>query len=330
MRISVIGAGTWGTALARLMCFKGHGVKLWAREPEVVRSIRNRRINELFLSDIELPGEILVTGGLVEAVDGAEIVLVVVPSQHFRGVVEGLVPHVPPKAFFVSATKGLEEGTCYRMSEVIGEVAPQYKARVVAISGPTFAREVVKEFPTALVAACEDTELAKIVQTEFSAPSFRVYTNNDIVGVELGGAVKNVIAIASGVGAGLGLGHNSLAALVTRGLAEISRLSEAMGGRRDTLSGLAGMGDLVLTCTAELSRNRSVGYELGRGRPLDEILSSMRMIAEGVPTTHAAVTLAERHNVEMPITFQMARLLRDETTPREAIHELMSRPLREE
>jgi glycerol-3-phosphate dehydrogenase (NAD(P)+) len=216
------------------------------------------------------------------------------------------------------------------MSEVIGEVAPQHKARVVAISGPTFAREVVKEFPTALVAACEDTELAKIVQSEFSAPSFRVYTNNDIVGVELGGAVKNVIAIASGVGAGLGLGHNSLAALVTRGLAEISRLSEAMGGRRDTLSGLAGMGDLFLTCTAELSRNRSVGYELGRGRPLNEILSSMRMIAEGVPTTHAAVTLAERHNVEMPITFQMARLLRDETTPREAIHELMSRPLREE
>lgn len=330
MRVSIIGSGTWGTALAWLTCLKGHGVKLWAREPEVVQSIRDRRINELFLSDVELPEEIFVTGELVEAVDGAEIVLVVVPSQYLREVVERLAPHVPAKAFFVSATKGLEEGTCRRMSEVIGEVAPDYKGRVVAISGPTFAREVVKEYPTALVAAGDEPALAKTVQTAFSTASFRIYTNDDIVGVELGGAVKNVIAIASGVGAGSGLGHNSLAALVTRGLAEMSRLSEAMGGRRDTLSGLAGMGDLLLTCTAQLSRNRTLGYELGRGKPLAEILSSMRMIAEGVPTTHATVTLAQKYNVEMPITFQMDRLLRDETTPEQAIHELMSRPLREE
>ncbi len=316
--------------MARLTCLRGHGVRLWAREREVVESIRDRRLNELFLSDVELPQEIFVTGELLEAVEGAEIVLVAVPSQHLRGVVERLVPHVPANAFFVSATKGLEEGTCLRMSEVIGEVAPDFKGRVVAISGPTFAREVAKEYPTALVAAGVEPGLARTVQTAFSTTSFRIYTNDDIVGVEIGGAVKNVIAIAAGVGAGLGLGHNPLAALVTRGLREISRLSEAMGGRRDTLSGLAGMGDLLLTSTAKLSRNRTLGYELGRGKPLAEILSSMRMIAEGVPTTRATVTLAKKYNVEMPITFQTDRLLRDETTPEKAIQELMSRPLREE
>ena len=303
---------------------------LWAHEPEVVQSIRSRRVNEIFLSDVELPLQIAVTGDFIKAVEGAEIVLLAVPSQYLRVVLEKLTPHVPVNAFFVSATKGLEQDTCLRMSEVIGEVAPRFKARVVAISGPTFALEVVKGYPTALVAASVDQGLAKIVQTEFSTASFRIYTNDDIVGVELGGAVKNVIAIASGVGAGLGLGHNPLAALVTRGLAEMSRLSEAMGGRRDTLSGLAGMGDLLLTSTAQLSRNRTVGYELGRGKRLEEILTSMHTVAEGVPTTRATVTLAQKHNVEMPITFQMDLLLRDETTPQEAIHELMSRPLREE
>lgn len=330
MRISIIGSGTWGTALARLTCLRGHRVRLWAREPEVVQSIRSRRVNELFLSDVELPSQILATGDFIEAVEDAEIVLLAVPSQHFREVLERLTPHVPVNAFFVSATKGLEEGTCLRMSEVIGEVAPRFKTRVVAISGPTFALEVVKGYPTALAAASAEQGLARIVQTEFSTASFRIYTNDDIIGVELGGAVKNVIAIASGVGAGLGLGHNPLAALVTRGLAEMSRLSEALGGRRDTLSGLAGMGDLLLTSTAQLSRNRTVGYELGRGRRLDEILASKHSVAEGVPTTRATVTLAQKHSVEMPITFQMDRLLRDETTPQEAIVELMSRPLGEE
>jgi glycerol-3-phosphate dehydrogenase (NAD(P)+) len=296
----------------------------------VVQSIRSRRVNELFLSDVELPSQIFVTGDFEEAVEGAEMVLLAVPSQYLRGVLAQLTPHVPADAFFVSATKGLEQGTCLRMSEVIGEAAPHFKGRVVAISGPTFAIEVVKGYPTALAAACSGQSLAKIVQTELSTESFRIYTNDDIIGVELGGAVKNVIAIASGVGAGLGLGHNPLAALVTRGLAEISRLSEALGGRRATLSGLAGMGDLVLTCTARLSRNRTVGYELGRGKPLEEILASMQTVAEGVSTTRATVALAQKHRVEMPITFQMDRLLRDETTPQEAIHELMSRPLREE
>jgi glycerol-3-phosphate dehydrogenase (NAD(P)+) len=217
------------------------------------------------------------------------------------------------------------------MSEVIGQVfRPRFEARVVALSGPTFAREVVQEQPTALVAAARDQELAKNVQNGLSTMSFRIYTNCDIVGVELGGAVKNVIAIAAGVAAGLGVGHNPLAALVTRGLAEMSRLCVALGGKRETLSGLAGMGDLLLTCTAPLSRNRTVGFELGRGKSLPEILSSMRMVAEGVPTTRATVALARAHHVEMPITFQMDRLLRGETTPDEAIRELMSRPLKVE
>jgi glycerol-3-phosphate dehydrogenase (NAD(P)+) len=203
-------------------------------------------------------------------------------------------------------------------------------ARVVAISGPTFAREVIQKQPTALVSAGVEIELTKKIQSAFSTPSFRIYTNEDIIGVELGGAVKNVIAIAAGVAAGLGVGHNSLAALVTRGLAEISRLCETMGGKRGTLAGLAGMGDLLLTCTGHESRNRRVGFELGRGVPLQEIMSSMRTIAEGVPTTRSTIALARRYDVEMPITDQMDRLLRGETTPDEAIRELMSRPLKQE
>jgi glycerol-3-phosphate dehydrogenase (NAD(P)+) len=280
---------------------------------------------------LQLPDDLLVTGNAAEAILDAEIVIIAVPSQHLRRVLENIVPHISSDVFIVSATKGLEEKTCLRMSEVITEVlAPRVRARVVAISGPTFAREVVQERPTALVAASTETDLAQQVQSELSTINFRIYTNDDIIGVELGGAVKNVIAIAAGVGAGLGIGHNPLAALVTRGLAEMSRLCAALGGRRETLSGLAGMGDLLLTCTGQLSRNRTVGYELGRGKTLQEIVSSMRMIAEGLSTTRATVALAHKHRVDMPITFQMDRLLRGETTPEEAIRELMSRPLRVE
>jgi glycerol-3-phosphate dehydrogenase (NAD(P)+) len=331
MRIAVIGAGTWGTALAWLSARCGHSVCLWAREPEVVESIESRGVNPLFLSNLKLPEDLVVTRDLAEAVREAEMVLTAVPSQYLRRVLEDLAPHVSSDSFFVSATKGLEEKTCLRMSEVITQVlATRMQARVVAISGPTFAREVVQERPTALVAASVEADLALKVQSELSAMSFRIYTNDDIVGVELGGAVKNVIAIAAGVGAGLGIGHNTLAALVTRGLAEMSRLCEAMGGKRKTLSGLAGMGDLFLTCTGPLSRNRTLGYELGRGKRLSVILRSMRMVAEGVPTTRATVTLARKHNVEMPITCQMDLLLRGETTAEQAIRELMSRPLRVE
>jgi glycerol-3-phosphate dehydrogenase (NAD(P)+) len=332
MRVSIVGAGTWGTALAWLAFRCGHSVRLWAREPEVVDSIENRRFNPLFLSDLQLPNGLFITGDSSEAIRDADVVVIAVPSQHLRRVLEDIAPHVTSDMFFVSATKGLEEETCLRMSEVITRVlAPRrIQARVVAISGPTFAREVVQERPTALVAASTDTDLAQKVQSELSTMNFRIYTNEDIIGVELGGAVKNVIAIAAGVGAGLEIGHNPLAALVTRGLAEMSRLCVALGGKRETLSGLAGMGDLLLTCTGQLSRNRTVGYELGRGKTLREIVSSMRMIAEGLSTTRATVALARKYNVDMPITFQMDRLLRSETTPVEAIRELMSRPLRDE
>ena len=331
MRISVIGAGSWGTALARLAALQDHQVRLWAYETEVVESIRVRRVNELFLPDIELPSSLFVTNDLAETTRGAEILLIAVPSQHVRGVLVKVAPHVPPDAMLVSATKGIEEETLLRMSEVIEQVMrPSGESRVVVLSGPTFAREVASDQPTALVAASHRRELARRVQEELSSLTFRIYTNDDVIGVELGGALKNVIAIAAGVCAGLGLGHNPVAALITRGLAELSRLSVALGGRRKTLAGLAGMGDLVLTCTGQLSRNRTVGVELGKGKPLAAILSSMRMVAEGVPTTHAALALARRHGVEMPITFQMHRLLNGETTPAEAIRKLMSRPLKGE
>jgi len=331
MRISVIGAGSWGTALARLAVSQNHEVRLWAHEAEVIESIKERRVNELFLPEVELPASLQVTNDIEEATRGAELLLTAVPSQHLRRVLAGVAPHVAPDALLVSASKGIEEGTLLRMSEVIEQVMKErFEPRVIALSGPTFAREVAEDQPTAVVAASNRPDLARRVQEELSSLTFRVYANDDVVGVELGGAVKNVIAIAAGVGAGLGLGHNPLAALITRGLAEISRLSEALGGRRKTLAGLAGMGDLVLTCTGQLSRNRAVGYELGRGKPLATILSSIRTVAEGVPTTHATVALARRHGVEMPITFQMDRLLDGKTTPDEAIRELMGRRLREE
>ncbi|HLE19537.1 MAG TPA: NAD(P)H-dependent glycerol-3-phosphate dehydrogenase [Vicinamibacteria bacterium] len=331
MRISVIGAGSWGTALARLAALQDHPVRLWAYETEVIESIRVRRVNELFLPDIELPSSLFVTNDLAETTRSAEILLIAVPSQHVREVLVKVAPHVPPDALLVSATKGIEEETLLRMSEVIEQVMrPNGESRVVVLSGPTFAREVASDQPTALVAASHRRELARRVQEELSSLTFRIYTNDDVIGVELGGALKNVIAIAAGVCAGLGLGHNPVAALITRGLAELSRLSVALGGRRKTLAGLAGMGDLVLTCTGQLSRNRTVGVELGKGKPLAAILSSMRMVAEGVPTTHAALALARRHGVEMPITFQMHRLLNGETTPAEAIRKLMSRPLKGE
>lgn len=331
MQVAIIGAGTWGTALARLAGLKGHSVRLWAFEPEVVASIRNRRVNPLFLAEFELPQAVQATGDLAEAVRDAQIVVAAVPSQHLRKVLEALVPHVQPHTLFVSATKGLEEGTCLRMSEVIGEAfRSRFEPRIVVLSGPTFAKEVAEDQPTAVVAASAELELAERVQRELSTVSFRIYTNHDVLGVELGGAVKNVIAIAAGVAAGIGLSNNPVAALVTRGLAEISRLCEALGGKRETLSGLAGLGDLYLTCTGQLSRNRTLGYQLGRGKPLGSILASMRMVAEGVPTTRATVELARSRGVEMPITFQMDRLLRGETTPAEAIRELMSRPLKVE
>ncbi len=333
-RVAVIGAGAWGTGLAIVLGRKGtHHVRLWVHEKEVRESITARRVNEKFLPDEEIPREVSVSGDLREVLQDAEILVSVMPSQHCRGLFEQMRRFLKPGIPIVSATKGIEENTLLRMSEVIAQVAGAegFQPRVGALSGPSFAKEVARGDPTAITIASRDTELAETVQREFSDPRFRVYTNNDVVGVELGGALKNVIAIAAGVCDGLELGHNSVAALITRGLAEMTRLAVACGGRPETMAGLAGLGDLVLTCTGGLSRNRSVGVELGRGRKLPEIIAGMHgMVAEGVFTTQAAVGLAHARGVEMPITEQMFAVLHDGKSPREAIHELMTRSAKSE
>jgi glycerol-3-phosphate dehydrogenase (NAD(P)+) len=329
-QIAIIGAGAWGTALSIALGRKRvHGIQLWAHEKEVQASISSRRVNELFLPGQVIPEAVSVTGDLKQAVRGAEIVVSVMPSQHCRRLFQEMHPFLKPEMMFVSATKGLEEGSLLRMTEVIGSVIGSnggWRPRIGALSGPSFAKEVARGDPTAITIASVDTELAETVQREFSDPRFRVYTNSDVIGVELGGALKNIIAIAAGVCDGLGLGHNSVAALITRGLAEITRLVVACGGRQETMAGLAGLGDLVLTCTGGLSRNRSVGVELGRGRKLPDIIASMHgMVAEGVFTTHAAVQLAITRKVEIPITTQMDAILHRGKSPRDAIQELMTR-----
>jgi glycerol-3-phosphate dehydrogenase (NAD(P)+) len=330
-RIAVIGAGNWGTALAATLAKTGHRAALWAYEPEVVESIRAQHENALFMPGVKLPQSIAVTNDLGEALEQAEIVLTVMPSHVCRPLYESMLNHLRPEMLFVSATKGIDADRLMRMSELIQSVVGRrFAPRLCALSGPSFAQEVVRGDPTAVVVASQDREVAQLVQKEFSSRTLRIYTSTDVVGVEIGGAVKNIIAIAAGVIAGLGLGHNPTAALITRGLAEVSRLACACGAKRETLAGLAGMGDLVLTCTGDLSRNRTVGVELGRGRKLPEIIGSMRMVAEGVKTTYATVALAERYGVEMPITTQVHRILEGQVTPREAIRKLMERTLKDE
>ncbi len=331
-QVAIIGAGAWGTALSIVLGRKQrHQVALWAYEKEVRESIASRRSNAAFLPDQRIPECVVVTGSLEEALQQAEIVVSAMPSQHCRRLFQEMRAHLRPEVLLVSATKGLEQGTLLRMTEVIGEITETIGCQVGALSGPTFAAEVARGDPTAIAIASEGEGLSSTVQREFSDSAFRVYTNDDVVGVELGGALKNIIAIAAGVCHGLGLGHNSVAALITRGLAEITRLTTACGGRAETMSGLAGLGDLVLTCTGGLSRNRSVGVELGRGRKLPEIISSMHgMVAEGVFTTDAAVQLARAHNVEMPITEQMHAILSQGKSPSEAIQELMARTSKRE
>ena len=333
--IAVIGAGAWGTSLSIVLGRKGtHHVRLWAHEKEVRDSIASRRINEFFLPGQSIPDQVSVTGSFAEALQGAEIVVSVMPSPHCRSLFEKMRPFLKPGMQFVSATKGLEEDTLLRMTEVISLVVGAdggLQPRIGALSGPTFAKEVARGDPTAITIASSDSGLAETVQREFGDASFRVYTNSDVTGVELGGALKNIIAIAAGVCDGLGLGHNSIAALITRGLAEITRLVVACGGHQDTMAGLAGLGDLVLTCTGGLSRNRSVGVELGRGRRLPEIIAAMHgMVAEGVFTTHAAVELARARGVEMPITAQMDAVLHRGKSPQDAIHDLMTRSAKSE
>ncbi|MBI4482993.1 MAG: NAD(P)-dependent glycerol-3-phosphate dehydrogenase [Acidobacteria bacterium] len=328
--VSVIGAGSWGTALAVLLAGIGHSVRLWARRVELAEALIKERENKAYLPGVVIPPAVSVYHDLGAVLQNAQLVLSAIPSHTVREIYTKMLPHLDSDMILVSATKGIENETLMRMSEVIRDVVGVFRPRIVALSGPSFAREVVLGHPTTVVAASSDAEAAAVVQRECSAPHFRIYRNSDLTGTELGGSVKNVIAIAAGVVRGLGFGSNTLAGLVCRGLAEMRRLAAALGARQETLSGLAGLGDLVLTCTGELSRNRSVGVELGRGRALEEITARTSMVAEGIRTTPATLRLAQKHHVEMPITEQMHAVLYERKPPRQAIEELMVRSLKDE
>jgi len=328
--MSVFGAGSWGTAMAHHLARRGHEVMLWAREPEVAEGINSEHRNPLFLSDLELDKGIEAVDRLGVAAQHADVWLWVVPVQFSRSVMEELAADVSDDVSVVSASKGIETGSLRRMDEVAGEVLGLDERRFCCLSGPTFAREVVRGDPSAAVLACPDIELAGQLQEEFSDHHLRCYAGTDLVGVELAGALKNVVAIAAGIVDGLGLGFNTQAALMTRGLHEITRLGVALGADAETFRGLAGMGDLVLTCTGGLSRNRMLGQRLGRGETLDQILASSREVVEGVRTTPAAARLAADHGVVMPITDAMSQLLEGKVDPKTALHELMTRELRVE
>ncbi len=332
-RIAVLGSGAWGTAIALSLCRRGgHDVTLWAHCEELARQIDNARENTQFLPGFALPAELAVTADCA-AVSASDILVSVIPSEFLRPTFLRLRPHLRNGQFLVSATKGVEDKTFYRMSQVLSEMLDPagLLLSIGALSGPSFAAEVAQGQPTAVTLAFSDPQIATLIQREFSSESLRLYTSTDVIGVELGGALKNVIAIAAGVAAGVGLGYNSAAALMTRGIAEISRLAAACGARRETLAGLSGVGDLVLTCTGSLSRNRTVGEQLGKGRKLNEILESLGgKVAEGVRTTRAALGLARKHGVEMPIAEQMELILNEGKEPREAIRDLMLRPGKEE
>lgn len=330
-KISVVGAGSWGTALAKLLAHQGFAVTLWAYEAELVERMRATQCNDLYLPGIILPKSLEVTAELGEAVRGRDIIVLVPPSQVMRKVALQAAPDIKAEALVVSATKGIENDTLLPMSDLLKEILPPVlHNRLTFLSGPSFAREVASGMPTAVVAASHNPEAARAVQQIFSNEVFRVYTTDDVIGVELGGAVKNVIALAAGVVDGLGFGCNTRAALITRGLAEMSRLGLAMGARAETFAGLAGMGDLVLTCTGDLSRNRSVGIELGKGRKIAEILKGMHAVAEGVRTTLSTWQLASKLQVPMPITEQVYQILYEEKDPGRAVTELMLRELKDE
>ena len=327
-RIIVLGSGAWGTAIALSLARNGRSVTLWAHSPEAAKEIIDAGENVQFLPGFPLPKEIVVTGDNT-AVALADIIVSVVPSEFLRPTMARLRPHMHESQIIVSATKGVEDNTFLRMTQVIASSIAEtgLTLPVGAFSGPSFAQEVAEGQPTAVTVAFIDSAISGLVQREFSSESLRLYTSSDVVGVELGGALKNVIAIAAGIAAGVGLGYNSSAALITRGIAEITRLAVACGGRRETLAGLSGTGDLVLTCTGTLSRNRTVGYELGQGRKLADVLASLGgKVAEGVNTTRAALGLARQHRIEMPIAEQMELILEKGKDPREAIKDLMLRP----
>jgi glycerol-3-phosphate dehydrogenase (NAD(P)+) len=331
MNIGVIGAGSWGTTLADLLARKGHAVTLWVFEPDLAQRMAASRENDIYLPGFPLAEHLAVTADLAAVAAGRQMLVLVPPSQVMRAVVQQAAPHIAPGTLLVSAAKGIENDTLLPMSEVLTQILPAgLAANLAYLSGPSFAREVAAGMPTAVVAAAARPEVARQVQEAFSTETFRVYTNDDVVGVELGGALKNVIALAAGVSDGLGFGYNTRAALITRGLAEMTRLGVAMGASPATFAGLAGMGDLVLTCTGDLSRNRTVGMELGRGRKLEEVLAGMKMVAEGVKTTLAAYQLARRLAVEVPITEQMYLILYQGKEPRQAVADLMLRELKPE
>lgn len=336
-RITILGAGSWGTALSVVLsrARKLHEISLWARNAELAGVLEHHRENTTYLKSVRLPDSIRVTHDMAKALAGAQIVIGAIPSVHARAVYTQALPAITEEIVFVSATKGLEPETHLRMSVVLASVLAKTgtadKSKCIAVlSGPSFAAEAARGEPTAVALASQDATLASRLQEELSGPSFRLYTNEDVLGVELAGAMKNVMAIAAGACQGLGLGSNPLAALITRGLAEMMRLAAALGARPETLSGLAGLGDLVLTCTGALSRNRHVGVELGKGRKLHEILAEMHMVAEGVDTAAPLLALAREHGIDLPITEQVDAILHRGQSPKDAIREIMDRPLKRE
>lgn len=327
--MTVLGAGGWGTALAVHLARVGHEARLWARDPALVHAMRVHRANVSYLPEVPFPDALHVYDDLQEALDGVELVIAAAPTHGTRALIRRAVPFLQPGVRVVSATKGIEQGSLDRVSQIL-EQELDGRAQVAVLSGPSFALELARQLPTAVSVASRHESLVEYVQEELRAPYFRLYGTDDVVGVELGGALKNVIAIAAGLAEGLGLGHNALAGLMTRGLAEISRLACAAGGRRETLAGLSGLGDLILTCTGGPSRNRRLGVELARGRSLEQVLGSTRTVAEGVRTTEAALALASRYGVELPIASQVADLITGRKDARTALNELMLRPQKAE
>ncbi len=325
--ISVIGAGSWGTTLASLLSEKGYDVTLWTHEKELAGHINEQRINNIYLPDMTLPAGLRATNDIVEAVAKSRYILNVVPTQYIRPVFSPLISYIRDEATIISASKGIEIDTLLTPSMILKEILNR---PVAALSGPSFAKEVIAKMPTAVTLATEDKKTGLLLQEIFNTDYFRVYTHDDIIGVEIGGALKNVIAIASGICVGLGLGHNSRAALITRGLSEIARLGLSMNAKEVTFSGLSGLGDLVLTCTGPLSRNYTVGYKLGQGMKLSDIINQTRSVAEGITTTHSAYDLSKKYDIDMPITEQVYLTLYKEKSPKETVKDLMNRTLKSE
>ncbi|MGI8836414.1 MAG: NAD(P)H-dependent glycerol-3-phosphate dehydrogenase [Pyrinomonadaceae bacterium] len=330
-RIAVIGAGNWGTGLAIMAARAGHAVSVWTRNPTVVHSINSEHTNPVYLKRLRIPETVRASGNIGDTLIGAQLIIMAAPSHATREILESMSTLVEPGSIIVSATKGIEIETGKRISQVVADVINEsFANRFVCLSGPSFAIEVVEKHPTAIVAASQDSETARVIQSELSFENLRIYTNDDLVGTELGGSLKNVMAIAAGMVSGLGFGSNSVAALITRGLAEMTRLALREGAKLETMMGLAGLGDLVLTCTGSLSRNRFVGQELGKGSGLKEITAGLNEVAEGINTTRAVKQLAARLGVEMPITNEVHAVLYEGKPVNAAVTELMQRPLRVE